>query len=346
MLAQNVVKFESESTKIYSQIEKFLTKHEYNSKGTARAYKYDIEMFFREMKGKELQHLTREDVQITYDDFEDFIQKLFKAEEDGERTFSNKTINRKVVAVKSLLRYLAGKKIVDDISYLNLIESLPEHSISHGVLESNEVFEMAELARYEGKKGEVFRLMILFSLDTCARKAECLSMKWSNFIEKPDGVLVKNIGKGNKEFRQLISKDFYKELLTLKEDGVDKVFQIGDRTVDRMMASLKEKMQIPEDRHISFHSIRKSGVTFRFRLTQDILEAKRAANHSNINTTMLYLQEEDYGALGAVSSAGKLDMNLYKEVENYVLVKAIEMCKRDFQVLLNLKIQEILNKNN
>jgi integrase len=347
MLANKVVKLDN--TKVYDQIQKYLTKHSYNSSGTELAYRKDIEMFFKLMKNKELPYLTIEDVQLTLDDFEDFIEKLHKAVDDeGNRVYQNKTINRKVSALKGVIKYLAGKKvnneyIVKDVSYMELIDSLPETKNHYGVLEAHEVFKMAELALEEREKGKQKRLLILLSLDTCIRKTALLNLKWSNFIEREDGFMLQVVDKGNKDFRQLISKDFYNELLTIK-NGTDKVFNLSSDAVNDMMQRLKEKMNIPAERNIVFHSVRKSGVTFRYRITGDVLEAQRAAGHSRLDTTRIYLESEDYGALGAVSSKGKLDMDLYKKVDQETLLEAISICKKDLRLILNMKIQEIVSK--
>jgi integrase len=344
MLAnEKVVKLDN--TKIYDQIEKYLTKHSYNSNGTEIAYRHDIEMFFELMRKKQIQYLTREDVQLTLDDFEDFIESMHGAvDEEGNRVYSNKTINRRISAMKGILRYLAGKKLVDDISFLELVESLPEQNNSYGVLEAHEVFKMAELALEEREKGQIKRILFLFALDTAIRKAAILNIKWSNFIEQEDGVLVTVIDKGNKEMRQKISHDFYKELLTIKGES-EYVFDISEKSLDSTMKRLKIKMGIQDERNIVFHSIRKSAVTYRYRLTGDILEAQRSANHSNVSTTMLYLQHEDYGMIGAVSGSGNLDMELYKKVDKDVLIQAISQCKKDMQLILNMKINEIMKNN-
>jgi integrase len=338
--AEKIIKLDN--TKVYDQIEKYLTKHSYNSNSTELAYRKDIELFFKLMRKKELQYLTREDIQITLDDLEDFIDMLYKeADDEGNRSYANKTINRKISAIKGVIRYLAGKKLVDDVSFLELIESLPEANNSYGVLEAHEVFKMSELCLEEREKGDVKRLLLLFALDTAIRKTAILNLKWSNFIEQEDGVLVTVVDKGNKEMRQKISLDFYKELLTIKGDS-DKVFNISSDSLDNTMKRLKIKMGIQDERNIVFHSIRKAAVTYRYRLTGDILEAQRSANHSNVSTTMIYLQHEDYGTIGAVSGSKELDMELYKKVDQEVLIKAIESCKKDMQLILNMKINEVL----
>lgn len=316
---------------------------------TQQAYESDVRLYFRIVKGKnkggELEYLSYDDLQMTLEDLEDFKQQLCDMRnDDGKYTYTNKTVNRKLSAIKSFARYMGKKKLIKDISFISLVTSEKEKDNHYGALDINEVFEMAEWARNnERELGEVKRLAILFSLDSCIRKSAMLRLKWSDFKVREDGVEVRGIDKGNKEFRSLISKDFYNELLTIKSDKNDNVFNISVDAINSLMTRYRRDFNIPEDRMIVWHSIRKSGVTFRYRLTNDLLEAKRAANHSSITTTQIYLQEEDYGQIGAVSSAGKLNENLYKEVDHETLLKAIAMCKKDMQLILNIKINEVLN---
>lgn len=353
MLLKNVVKLETESTLVYDQIQRFLNKHGYSSLETKKAYERDIKQFFKVVRGKEINQLTVKDIQITLDDFEDFIAELKSyVKENGEAKYTNKTVNRKVIAAKELLKYLASKKInneryfVEDISYLINVTSLPETTDSYGILSTEEVFQMAQLALEERKLGEIKRLAILLSFDICVRKSALLKLKWSDFIVRENDVLIKGIDKGNKEFRETISKDFYEELLTIKKPDSEYVFNISKVAIDNCFARLRKKMNIDPSRHITWHSLKKSGVTFRYRLTGSILEAQRAAKHSRLETTRIYLENEDYNApIGAVSTCGKLNMNLYKEVDLETLQKGIEKCGNQFKTILNIKLQEILNKN-
>lgn len=344
MLVDNVVQLENESTKIYDQIRRYFERHENRSEKTRIAYENDVKQFFQVVKNKQINELTMEDIQLTLDDFEDFVYFMKNSvNENGERRFSNKTINRKVSGVKGLVKYLAAKKIINDVSYLDLIESLPEETNSYGVLESWEVFKMAELALEEREKGEIKRLLILFAFDTRIRKDAILKLKWSDFIVRENDVLVKGIDKGNKEFRETISKDFYEELLTIKEEGQERVFNISKRALDSTFERLKKKMNFPEERRITFHSLKKAGVNFVFKLTKNILIAQKAAHHSRLDTTRIYLQDEEVGLYGGVSSRGKTDKDLYKKVNHDVLIQALNHCNEDLKLILNIKIQEILN---
>jgi integrase len=242
---------------------------------------------------------------------------------------------------------LAKKKLIKDISFLQLITSEKEKDNHYGVLSTNEIMDdmVNWIMTHEKHNREVKKYLVLLSLDTCIRKSAILRLKWSDFMVEDNRVKLKAIDKGNHEFRAEISKEFYDELLTIKGDS-DKVFEgITKEAIDKMMQRYREFFKINPDRKIVWHSIRKAGVTFQFRVTKDILVAQRAAGHKNITTTQIYVETEDYGAIGAVSSAGKIDNELYKKVDHETLIKAIGELKKDTQLLLNMKLNEILNAN-
>lgn len=361
-MTEKVLKFENENMKIYEVIKGWIKDlnrnnrdyeeyYEGNQSKTQTAYESDVRMFMRlirdKEKGSELEYLTLNEIQFTLEDLEEFKEKVLDLRnEDGKYTYTNKSLNRKLSAIKNFIKYMAKKKLIKDISFLELVSSEKEKDNHYGVLSVEQVFEMANWAlNHESMLPETKYYLILFSLDTCIRKSAVLRLKWSDFIEEDDVVLVKGIDKGNNEFRTKISKEFYNELLTIKNEKSDYVFDIKPLTIQRMMDRYREYFKISPDRNLTWHSIRKSGVTFRYRLTSDILEAQKAARHKNINTTMIYLESIDYGSIGAVSVKGKLDEDLYKKVDHETLVKAIGLMKKDTQLLINLKLQEILKEN-
>jgi integrase len=322
---------------------------------TQQAYEADIRLFFRIIKGKqkgsELEYLSLSDLQLTFDDLEEYKQKLCDMRnDDGKYTYTNKTVNRKLSAIKSFIRGMGkrkidGEPIIKDISFITLVTSEKEKDNHYAAFEVGEVFELSEWCfNNERELGDVKRLAVLFALDTCIRKSAQLRLTWNDFKVKEDGVEVKGIDKGNKEFRQTISLDFYNELLTIKKEGSNRVFNLSSDAIDSMLSRYRKAFNVPTERRLVWHSIRKSGIMFRYRLTNDILEAKKAANHSSITTTQIYLQETDYGQIGAVSSAGKLNESLYKEINHETLIKAIEMCKKDMKLILNMKINEVLKQ--
>lgn len=318
------------SSDVSDQVERFYIKKGRKSTDTLLAYKKDIEDFFLFLRNKEMCFLQEKDLTITLDDFEDYITHL-----EG-RELKNVTINRKVQAVKSLLSFLKLKYPFIDTSYFKHVENLPDDTESYDALSLEEVLKMADLAKQEREKKLVKHYFILFALDTCIRKTALLKLKWTDFQVKSDVVVVKGIDKGNKKFRKEISLEFYEELLIIKENS-ETVFNISSDAVDSMMQRLKKKMNL-QNRKIVFHSIRKAGGTFAFRMTGDILEAKKALGHEDINTTFRYLQERDYGATGAVSMSQNLNLSIINTVSHEDLLSAIGECGQDVKMLLAKKL--------
>lgn len=341
MSAEKVVMLHQ--NQVYDQIQKFLNIKGLKSENTKINYTKHIKDFFNIIRPdvKDIRFLKEEDVQITLDDFEDFILTL-----KDEGNYKNNTINTKVRAVKSLIKYLFSKNIIKDIGFIQAgqVENLPEIVDSYGVLTVDEVLKMADLAYEERELGEIKYYLILFALDTCLRQRAILRLKWSDFEIREDCVVVHAVDKGNKKFNSKISKEFYNELLKLKKYNKPEVFPISSDSINDMMKRLRNKMNIADERNIVFHSIRKAGVTFQYRITGDILQAKKAANHSNIHTTTRYIGETDYGVIGAVSAGNRMDENLYKNVSYEELLKAIENCPKDVQLIINIKLKEIVDK--
>jgi integrase len=331
---EKITKLHDDGT--YDQIQRFLAKRERRSKGTRVAYERDIRKFFKVCFNKDIEYLTKDDFNLNADILEDYQTHLLQ-------TLSSKTVNRNISSLKELIKYLRGKNHIEtNIDYLNLIKSEPEKDNRYGVLSVDEVLEMTDriMKMKRARDKEIKKYLFLFSLDTCARLGECLSVEWDDFRERENDVIINITAKGNKEFRPVISKEFYNELLSIKGDS-KRVFPVSKNAVSDLMIKLRKEMNISKKRNCTFHSIRKAGVSFNYRITNDILQAKKAANHSNINTTLIYLQEEDYGATGVVSRNKDVKEDLFETVSHEELINAIKELPKNQQLLLNIKINEL-----
>lgn len=325
--------------KLYDDIMIFLNEMGVESKHTRKAYETDIRQFFKLIKGKELEHLTLEDVQLRKNDIEQFKQILLK------NGMARSTINRKISAIKSLLENLKGNEWDIKTDFFNNVKWLKVFNNRRGILEVHEVKQMAQLAlETEKKYKEIKYYLILFALDTGMRQDALLNLKWSNFEVNDNEVYINYIDKGKKEFNKEIARWFYDKLLSIKIEGEERVFPLSKKSVHAMMKRLKKIMQIPEERKITFHSIRACAITYVYRVKNgDIIMAKEFAGHSNMQTTDRYIKRGKLGAIGAVSSMGDLDDDLYKKVTNDKLVKAIENCPKDIQLMINIKLKENIN---
>lgn len=329
---------------VYNQIKRFLRDHRRRSKCTAHNYERDIRRFFKVTRNnKEIEHLAKEDLIYTPDEMEDYYAYLIDKQGVGINT-----ANRYVTSVRECIKYLHYKKMVEDINFLN-IKTYTVPSNQYGVLTIDEVLEMAEIVSGQGRvdKRMVKRYLIMFAVDTSARLADCLNLKWSNFIdiEGDREVGIRVIGKGDKEFKPKINREFYRELLQLKTGVSDYVFDIHRNSVNTMMKQLREEMNIPKERNITFHSFKKAGVDFMWKKTRDINQARKAANHSSIEVTQKYIDtDEDYGARGFFSSSNSIDEKLFQKVDIRTLKKAINQLDKGQQAYINLKVNEIVSQ--
>jgi integrase len=319
---------------------------------TQIAYETDIRLFFHlirsKSKGAELEYLSLDDISITQDDFEEYIDALYNLKDvKGENKYVIKTINKKVAALKSFIRYMKKKKVIDtDISYLELIKGEKERDVHYGVFTYDEVMKLSELALEERNKGLQKKMLILFDFKTGLRISEILNLKWSDFYLKNDNdVVVKGIGKGNKEFEIKITRELYDDLQVLNL-GQQNVFDISARRVGDMIERLTDKMELPKSRKLVFHSIRKAFGTLVWESSGDIEIARRALRHSDCKTTQIYLGTGAYEMNDAICSIEKIEENLFMNVSHEELVEAISSCSNNIKLILNMKLQELLNKNN
>jgi integrase len=327
---------------------------ERDNKNTQRAYEIDIRLYFRLMRGKEkgseLEFLTFNDLVINQDDFEKYIEVLYDLKDKkGNNMYVNKTINRKVTSLKGFIRFLKKKKVLGDldISYLELIKGEKERKNHYGVLEPEEVLQMAELVLDErGDKGQIKRQLILFAFKTGLRISELMDLTWgSSFIKKGEQWYVCGIGKGNKEFEIKIPNESYEELLQLNL-GQKKVFDYSSRRAGDMMDRLRIRMGIKKDRKIVFHSIRKAAGTMMYRMTGDILAAMRFLRHENVTTTQIYLGIMDYEVNDTLFNIDKIPNDLYNSASKGELIEAIKQLPKNMQLILNMKLFEAQRNNN
>jgi integrase/recombinase XerD len=351
MAQSNVVelfKYKNTDNDVLNQINDFLN---IQTENTQRTYKMGIESFYN----KKISEMTVNDIENTK--LSTFKKFIFSVKEE----LNTKSIKNKITAVKELLRYIQANyddnpdPIQVDTSYFNsitkLMKNFKKQDNFYGRLSVQEVWDMAEWARVkEREMRDIKYLLILFSLDTCARKGECLKLKWSFFenVDELGEVQINIIGKGNKDFYPKIKKWFYDELVNNLKNKYNSeyVFPISISAVDSMMNRYRKDFEIPDERNIVFHSIRGTGITFKYHMAgNDIEAARKAANHSKYDTLTHYMSKEDRHADGAVSLSKTVDNDLYKSVTREQLIKVIEGMSKDKQMEVNIKLKKLINEN-
>lgn len=309
------------------------------NEGTGKEYYRDIISFMDAVFEKDINSITFDDIkEIGREDIISFQRS------EIEKGFSNKSINRKISTVKRFLMYLEGEGYIGGTSYFNNVNSLPTNNRNrYGAFTMDEVYRAADLIMEKEKEFKLVKKhLILLSVDTGLRKDALLNLKWTDFEEKEETVQIKHVDKGNKDYRPHIEKWRYEELLEIKEEDKEYVFNISSSTIQGMMNRLKTWMDIPKERNIVFHSFRKAGVTHVYKMTGDLIAAQKFANHSSPDTTTLYIETDSLGAIGAISNGGNIDQELYKKVDDDMLRQAIESMTKDEIYRLNIRIGKIM----
>lgn len=318
-------------------IEQFLAEHGKRSKRTEMSYRGDISKFLDAVFQKTISTVMY--VEIEHIDFE-LLTEYFNNEFKG---MSNNTKNRHLRSIKSLLRHLKARDVISmDIDFLDLISTFRNDAHRIEAMPREVVLQYIEEAGKERFNSDVKQTLIMLAVDTALRVEDYLQMEWSQFSPQDDGVILAGYGKGGKRWIEKISYEVYNEILKLKEvqeEGETKVFApLSEKNIYDMMTRLRKNLGY-EDRNYSFHSLKKTGVTFAYRLTGDILEAMKKGKHSNIETTQIYLEEFDYGITG-MFSIGEHDSELYKKASHEELLRALGEMNQDMLHLLNIKLQQ------
>lgn len=336
MLANKVVKL---NEYLYEEIKAFFNELEVGSQGTRVMYEKDIRQFFKVYRNKELEHLTEEDLQIKKRDmigYRKYLQDNFE--------LANVTINGKLTAVKRLYQYLSDEYDVNMAAFN--FKRLKDQENPYAKLSQTEAERFAEVAyETEREKQWLKRCMILFAIRSSFRLREILNLKWNDFEEEDSYVKVTTVGKGQKKNTTSISKKLYSQIYDLKEMNKSNnwkdpeiVFQISDKAVNQMMSRLREKMNIPKERNLTFHSFRSVAIDYILDTTNgNITEAAIHANHSSTATTFKHYvnKTKDYSQTAGVRMDEEFDLDF---IDKLTLENFKEFIQQgDFKLQLELK---------
>ena len=309
---------------------------------TKSTYERGIRDFFWLIKGKEIEYLTVNDLDIMKKDVEKFRNIL---QEEG---IANSTINNKVAALRGLYYELKANRYKLEVDFFKVIKKLDENTKSYGFFTQTEALELIELAKKEKQKPEIKSMLLAFALETCIRRTAALSLKWSDFVvDGTSDVKLTVIDKGNKDYRALISYEFYLELLKIKSNS-EYVFDLSATNVDKMMQRLTQKLEVDPNRNLTFHSLRKTGVEYKFNYSgRDIRVAQQAANHSpkSMNVTVgTYLTKDEYGIKGIISNGYEKEENVLDSLSLEQLQIVLNTLDESTLQIINKKAKELFAK--
>lgn len=315
MEAYNVANLSQDS--LYETVMTFLQSRNHN---TRKGYKKDLEYFFSIMRNKSFGQLIKSDIIISLNDVERFRLHL---KNKGE---ANTTINRRVSALRKFIKYLAANNYNVNVSIFSEVKDLPQRPKSYGIPSPDEAFQLAEAARTERFNGEKKYLFIMTAIYTSIRLDALTNISWENIKkESEDTYIIETYDKNNELIQRSIHADFYKDLLKIKQPNESRVFKFDSTGVSKMMERLCEKVGIPKERNITFHSLRKVGINHVWDTTGDFEATLAQSGHKNIQ--VLYnsyiKKKKDFSQMAGILMTKSLDEDSLKLLSHNELLNVI-----------------------
>ena len=217
-----------------------------NSEGTKKAYGRIVPQFFQMLLGKDLQDVTKDDLEslvpLT-------VNKKYK-EELSKSGIKNSTIINNLTVISGFFKQLEINKVFEGVNYAWIrevllstkrIKSDKEHRGNMSFKDYEDIKDW--LSKYSfaeryAEKSEQYALLLEFMWVTASRISAVFNVRWSDIRYEEDGIgnygyVVYVYDKGGKINKKPISTELYNRLKNslFKEDVVSKVFsnlsQIG-----------------------------------------------------------------------------------------------------------------------
>lgn len=298
---------------------------------TSKAYERDIRSFFRYRCNKDIEQLTRSDLNITHAEMQAYKNHLKQSNADV-------TVNRKLSVIRQLYKTLkqsipnfTNDLGIDLISSVNVkgIRRAKANSYGHITYEEYLAILNAVEKQY---KGEQKRLFIEVAFWTSFRLNAMRSIKWRDIAFEPkDNIYIITVtDKGNEERAKGIPVELYNRLHAARWNEYDTqglnalVFSLVENTIGKMIEDACEAVGIDhEGRNIVFHSIRKLGITMTYEITGDLKAASEQGDHKDVNNTRDFYIPRGKKADSPLLSTS-LDFSIFRNMSKEELLELIE----------------------
>lgn len=320
------------------------------SENTRKSYSANIKQYFELTRGKRLSELNKNDFRFDLDIFEIYLDQL----RSTIKNIKPRTINQKIYTMKRFINFLssrANRLGIDPINtdFLNSIEKpkFNEEEGQYDAFEISEIEKMIELAKQERFKGEMKSLFIKFAFATGLRKNEIRSVTWDSIKLMDDGMYhFKVKGKNNNIYRRSLTKDEYNELLKIKDQSKEgRIFDLSDDEIHYLINNMLKKLNIKDNRILTFHSIRKTSAIIRYRQINDIIKVKEFLGHKNIETTMRYIKTSQNVFLSHYGIKEELNSKILEKLTKEELLELINTSGLEDVKLRLIKEAKIKFKN-
>lgn len=309
--------------------------------GTAKNYKTDLNLFFKQVYGKSPEFVTIQDIEstkmldvVSYNQYlSEEIEKTVKGELVTEPRYKNNSINRKINAVKSFFKFLSKDyKTIDEDIFKGIKRKKPSlDTKGWDGLDWMEAIDIWEFASVNfGKDSNQLSMLFKLASITSVRLDALLSSEWEKhwYTKNERGVIVNYIeiqDKGEMH-KKPISEAFYNELQD-KLGTSGKLFpNMHPNKVGDAIKKTTTELGFDPRRRIVFHSFKKTGVMRALEKTGNMYKAKQQGNHKSITTTEAHYLKYKECLMDMTSFTMDEDIDVKVELDKYSkeeLVKAI-----------------------
>jgi len=321
------------------------------SDDTRSTYHTQLNEFSNIMMKKELKFLLKSDIALINSDMIiRFINDKYKV-----KTVKNNTLNNKLSAIKSFMKYMRMRKLSNiDVNDFEFIKNKKDDTESYDTIPMWMVHEI--LLDFQDNEKRLLMQKTWFvklAVETGLRPKEVLALRKDNFTPYFDGIhmLVKSKdaetrSKGNKDWKELIHMDLYYQMIEELDITEGKLFTMSDSTMLKTLHRSIDRLGYSDDGYYVLHSFKRTAVNNTKRFTNDMSAAQAKGKHSSANTTKIYMDEVDYGATGFYSMQCKVDTgDLIQKSSHEELLKAIDNMDESVKMLLEIELQKLKGEN-
>lgn len=279
------------------------------SKKTIATYNRVVPQFFEYMFEKEIAEITKEDMEdilpITVRD--KYINRLI------EERVSQGTVKNYLAIVASFVNYISINNVFEGINYQKISKvSLKSSNLKDDSQRTTSMpeeeyekfkswLENRKFAKRYGNLEERYSLALEMMYGTGMRiDAIFNNLKWSGITRETDTMgnevwIIRAIDKGDKINESPIDDDFYQRIVDVfyTEDTKSDDLVLGSSISSQSFTRLMNEYSKESGFKVTPHSIRVGAGTKVYKLTKDIVLTSRFLNHSNTQTTELYIRTDD-----------------------------------------------------
>lgn len=276
-------------TTAYAHVILFLNQKKKRSENTYAIYDGYVKEFCMFLFAKPCEQVSWEDycsvTKSSVLQYQDFL---------SSKGNNNNTINQKTSALKKLWKFLMDEKkgLSDTAFNVELLPVDKNNPNGYGSFSAEEMTNLIEFAKTHKTKGNIKSLYIETAYVTAIRKECLLNMKWIDLIHDRDKASGKMVyffrfhDKGKDEVTP-ISDALANKLFTLKTKNtspMDRIFSLNKETIAETLSSFCDAYDIPSERNLTIHSIKKASGDMIHAMLNDITVTAKHLHHSNIQT--------------------------------------------------------------